>query len=52
MGSKIGMIATLVVIGAIIGDVLRNPAGTTAASTGVANILKPSYNAAAGYKVS
>lgn len=48
MGSKIFGLATLVVFGVIIADVLIHPAGTAAAATGVANVLKPTYSALLG----
>jgi hypothetical protein len=34
----------------IVADILAHPTGTAAASNGVSNILKPSYNALLGYK--
>lgn len=48
MISKILLAFTAVVGGIMFADVLKNPAGTTAATTGVANILKPTYNALLG----
>lgn len=50
MGSKIFGVLTLVIMGVIAADVLAHPSGTAAASNGVSNILKPSYNALLGYK--
>lgn len=47
-GSAIGAAFALVITGTIIADILIHPAGTAAASTGLANILKPSYNAVLG----
>jgi len=51
MISRVFVLLTLIVGGVIAADVLAHPAGTAAASNGVANILKPSYNALLGYKV-
>lgn len=42
---------TLVIIGAIIGDVLAHPAGTAAAGTALSGILKSSLQAAGGQKI-
>jgi hypothetical protein len=50
MGSKIFGAFTFIILGVITADVLAHPAGTVAASNGVSNILKPSYNALLGYK--
>lgn len=50
MGSKIFGALTLVLIGGIVADILRNPKGTTAAANGIAAVLKPSYNTVLGYK--
>lgn len=38
----------LVVTGVIVADILIHPEGTQAASNGLANILKPTYNALLG----
>ena len=48
MGAKFFGIATLVVFGIIAADVLTHPKGTAAASQGVAQILRPTYNALLG----
>lgn len=50
MGSRIFGALTLVLAGAIVADVLAHPKGTAAAASGVASILRPSYNAVLGYK--
>jgi hypothetical protein len=42
---------TLVLIGAIIGDVLAHPAGTRAAGNALSSVLKVSYQAAAGQPI-
>ena len=42
MASKIFGLGTLVVVGAIIANALAHPAGTTAASKAVSNIITPS----------
>lgn len=44
-------IVSLVIVAGIIADVLRNPKGTAAASTGVKGLLGTTYNAASGYRV-
>jgi hypothetical protein len=44
-------IITLVVFAAIAADILRNPQGFAAATTGTKGLLATSYDAAAGYKV-
>jgi len=41
-------IASLVVVGVIIADILIHPAGTQAASQGATNIEKPALNALLG----
>ena len=38
----------LVVIGIILADMWSKPAGTTAAATGMATVLDPTYNALLG----
>lgn len=48
MGSKFFALGTLVVFGIIAADILIHPAGTSAATTGLANILKPTYGALLG----
>lgn len=50
MGSKVFGALTLVLMGGIVADILRNPKGTTAAAGGVATILKPAFNTVLGYK--
>lgn len=45
---KFAAIASLVVVGVIIADVLQNPKGTAAASTGVSTITKPAFSALLG----
>lgn len=50
MGSKIFGAFTLIILGVIAADVLAHPQGTAAASNGVSNILKPSYNALLGFQ--
>jgi len=42
---------TLVIIGAIIGDILAHPAGTRAAANGLSSILKVSLQGASGQRV-
>lgn len=51
MGARIAALFTLVLGGVVVADILIHPEGTQAASNGLANILKPSYNAMLGYKV-
>lgn len=41
-------LAALVVIGIIIADIWANPGGTSAAATGMATVLDPTYNALLG----
>lgn len=48
MGSRIASIASLVVIGVIIADILLNPAGTKAASAGVTGVETPALDALLG----
>ena len=48
MGSKFFAIGTLVIFGIIAADILTHPGGTTAATNGVANILKPTYSSLLG----
>ena len=50
MGSKIVGVIALVAGLAALGDILRNPAGTAAATNGANTLLSTSYNAAGGYK--
>jgi hypothetical protein len=50
MGSKIVGLIALVAGLAALGDILRNPGGTQAASNGLNSLLKTSYNAAGGYQ--
>ena len=45
---RIASIASLVIIGVIIADIIANPTGTAAASAGVTGIVKPSLNALLG----
>lgn len=49
-GSLAGIV-TVVVFAGIVADVLRNPRGTAAATTGTKGLLATTYDAAAGYKV-
>lgn len=46
--SRIVAIASLVVVGVIIADILIHPSGTAAASTGAVGIEKPALNALLG----
>lgn len=46
--SRIASIATLVIIGVVIADVLTHPAGVTSASKGFAGIETPALNALLG----
>ena len=46
--ARLASIASLVVIGVIIADVLIHPQGTQAASAGVQGVVKPSLNALLG----
>ena len=48
MIGRIASIASLVVIGVIVADVLIHPAGTAAASQGTVNVEKPALNALLG----
>jgi hypothetical protein len=48
MIGRIASIASLVVIGVIVADVLIHPAGTNAASAGVVGVEKPALNALLG----
>ena len=48
MVGRIAAIASLVVVGVIIADIIANPKGTAAASSGIANIEKPALNALLG----
>lgn len=48
MIGRIASIASLVVIGVIIADVLIHPSGTNAASQGAVGIEKPALNALLG----
>ena len=48
MLGRFAAIASLVVIGVIIADVLIHPAGTAAASAGVTGVEKPALNALLG----
>ncbi len=50
MGSKIVGVLALVFVFAALGDVLRNPQGTAAATNGANTLLSTASNAAAGYK--
>ena len=51
MGSKFFAAFTLVIAGVIVADILTHPDGTAAAANGLANVLKPTYNAVLGNKV-
>jgi len=42
---------TLVILGAIAGDILAHPAGTQAAGSALSNILKTSLQAASGQTI-
>jgi len=44
-------LAGLVLIGAIVADVWKNPAGTSAAGNGLANLWTPSVQAVSGQPV-
>lgn len=46
--ARIAAAFALVVTGIIVADILIHPEGTQAASNGLANILKPTYNALLG----
>ncbi|MEI6045041.1 MAG: hypothetical protein WCS37_11870 [Chloroflexota bacterium] len=46
--ARIASIASLVIIGVIIADVLTHPQGVKAASAGIIGITKPSLNALLG----
>ncbi|MGH9071874.1 MAG: hypothetical protein ACRDX8_12085 [Acidimicrobiales bacterium] len=46
--AKVAAIATLVIMGIIVADVIIHPAGTKAAATGISTITKPAYNALLG----
>jgi hypothetical protein len=48
MIGRIASIASLVVIGVIVADVLIHPSGTNAASQGVVGVEKPALNALLG----
>lgn len=48
MGAKLAAAFTLIVTGVIVADILIHPAGTQAATNGIASILTPSYNALLG----
>lgn len=48
MGSKVFGLGVLVIWGIVLADVLIHPQGTTAATNGVATVLKPTYNALLG----
>lgn len=48
MGTRIFAIASLVVVGVVIADVLIHPQGTSAASQGAVSIEKPALNALLG----
>lgn len=43
MAGKVFGVLTLVVVGAIVANALAHPAGTAAASKGVASILTPTF---------
>lgn len=48
MGAKFFGLATMVVGGVIIADILLHPGGTMAAGNATAKILTPTYNALLG----
>ena len=48
MIGRIASIASLVVVGVIIADILIHPAGTSAATAGATGIEKPALNALLG----
>lgn len=48
MGARIAGIATLVVIGTIVADILIHPEGTKQAANGISSILTPTYSALLG----
>jgi hypothetical protein len=50
MVGRIAAIASLVVIGVIVADILTHPAGTNAASAGIIGIERPALNALLGNK--
>ena len=48
MIGRIAAIASLVVVGVIIADIITHPAGTAAASSGIVGVEKPALNALLG----
>ena len=50
MVGRIAAIASLVVIGVIVADILTHPAGVNAASAGITGIEKPALNSLLGYQ--
>lgn len=50
-GSAIAALASLVVVGVIIADILTHPTGTQAAANATSTITKPAFNALLGHKV-
>lgn len=48
MVGRIAAIASLVVIGVVIADILTHPQGTAAASQGIVGVEKPALNALLG----
>lgn len=47
-GARFFTLATFVIAGIILADIIIHPAGTTAASQGVVSIITPSFNALLG----
>jgi hypothetical protein len=47
-GARFFTLATFVIAGIILADIIVHPQGTTAASNGIVSILTPSYNALLG----
>lgn len=48
MGAKVASVAVLVIFGAMLADLLRNPKGTGILINGVGNLWGSSLNAVAG----
>jgi hypothetical protein len=48
MVGRIAAIASLVIVGVIVADILIHPAGTAAASSGIVGVEKPALNALLG----
>ena len=46
--ARLAAIASLVVMGVIVADILQNPKGVAAASAGITQISKPALNALLG----